>query len=97
MPRIDTTDDHALAHSFLHAFLRTEGIFNSRHLYFLLKALPYLLLSHIPAPHFFHYAYMCDFMNQDHESLTNGSYDTSKLIRLLDALIAEASHLSRLA
>jgi hypothetical protein len=42
-------------------------------------------------------SYMCDFMNQDHESLTNGSYDTSKLIRLLDALIAEASHLSRLA
>ena len=32
------------------------------------------------------------FMKQDADSLTSGSYDTSKLTQVLDALIAEVSH-----
>jgi len=33
-------------------------------------------------------------LDQDAENLTNGTYDTSKLVTLLDAIIEEASRLS---
>lgn len=36
-------------------------------------------------------SYMRHFMSQDAESLTNGIYNTSKLVKVLDAMIAEAS------
>lgn len=39
-------------------------------------------------------SYMHHFMKQSATSLTTGTYDTSKLARLLDALIAEASWLA---
>ncbi len=39
-------------------------------------------------------AYMRHFMDQDVESFTNSKYDISKLVKLLDALVAEASSLS---
>jgi hypothetical protein len=38
-------------------------------------------------------SYMRHFMKQDAVSLTMGTYDTSKLVRLLDAMITEASRL----
>jgi hypothetical protein len=38
-------------------------------------------------------SYMRHFLKQDTESLGTGAYDTSKLCKLLDALIAEASRL----
>lgn len=37
--------------------------------------------------------YMRHFMKQETESLRNETYDTSKLVKLLDELIAEASRL----
>lgn len=40
-------------------------------------------------------SYVRHFMKQDAVSLTTGTYDTSKLVRLLDAMIAEASRLYR--
>lgn len=40
-------------------------------------------------------SYDRQFMKQDIDSLTSGSYDTSKLTQVLDALIAEVSHFGR--
>lgn len=39
-------------------------------------------------------SYKRDFLDQDAQNLTNGTYDTSKLVTLLDAIIEEALRLS---
>lgn len=41
--------------------------------------------------------YMRHFFAQDPTSLRTGDYDTLKLLRLLDALIAETAHVSESA